>query len=92
VLAEIWCEVLGLEKVGIDENFFEIGGHSLRAIQVISRVREIIQVELSMRDFFESPTIEALAGIIADALVREISALSEEEAQKLAESTRVPAA
>jgi len=91
VLAEIWCEVLGLEKVGIDENFFEIGGHSLRAIQVISRVREIIQVELSMRDFFESPTIEALAGIIADALVREISALPEEEAQKLAESARVPA-
>jgi len=91
VLAEIWCEVLGRERVGIDENFFEIGGHSLRAIQVISRVREIIQVELSMRDFFESPTIEALAGIIADALVREISALSEEEAQKLARSTRVPA-
>ncbi|MDX1952415.1 MAG: amino acid adenylation domain-containing protein [Verrucomicrobiota bacterium] len=60
-LARIWADVLKLERVGMNENFFELGGHSLLAIQVISRVRDQFQVEISLRNFFDRPTLEAMA-------------------------------
>jgi acyl carrier protein len=61
VLAGIWCEVLGLKKVGIHDNFFELGGHSLLATQVISRLRKVFEIEIQLRTLFESPTVEELA-------------------------------
>ncbi|MBD1812959.1 non-ribosomal peptide synthetase [Microcoleus vaginatus DQ-U2] len=57
LIAEIWAEVLGLERVGIYDNFFELGGHSLLATQAISRLREAFQVEVPLRSLFESPTV-----------------------------------
>ena len=57
LIAEIWAEVLGLERVGIHDNFFELGGHSLLATQAISRLREAFQVEVPLRSLFESPTV-----------------------------------
>jgi acyl carrier protein len=60
-LAKIWAEVLALDQVGIHDNFFDLGGHSLSATQVISRVREAFHIELSLRALFEKPTIEELA-------------------------------
>jgi amino acid adenylation domain-containing protein len=63
-LAEIWLEVLGMDRVGIHEDFFEMGGHSLLATQVVSRVRETFQVELPLRNLFETPSIAALAEFI----------------------------
>jgi amino acid adenylation domain-containing protein/FkbM family methyltransferase len=63
-LADIWCEVLGVERVGMHDDFFELGGHSLLATQVVSRVRETFQINLPLRALFESPTVETLAGII----------------------------
>jgi acyl-coenzyme A synthetase/AMP-(fatty) acid ligase/acyl carrier protein len=86
VLADIWSEVLGLEKIGVHDNFFELGGHSLKSIQVISRLQEEIQVELSMGDFFEEPTLGGLAQRIEAILAREIDEMSEEKAQSLAQS------
>jgi acyl carrier protein len=64
-LAEIWADVLRLDRVGIHDNFFEVGGHSLSATRVISRIRDSFHVEVPLRSMFEAPTIAALAMAIA---------------------------
>jgi len=66
-LASIWREVLGVERVGIHDNFFEIGGHSLSAMRVMSRIQRAFHVDISVRTLFESPTVAGLAEIIARA-------------------------
>ena len=60
-LAQVWAEVLKLDRVGIHDNFFELGGHSLLATQVVSRLRGTFQIELPLRDLFETATIAELA-------------------------------
>jgi acyl carrier protein len=64
MLANIWSQVLGLERVGVHDNFFELGGHSLLATQVISRVLDAFHFELPVRAMFEAPTVAGLAGKI----------------------------
>jgi amino acid adenylation domain-containing protein/thioester reductase-like protein len=63
-LAEIWCQVLGLEKVSVEENFFNLGGHSLATIQIISRIRETLKIDLPLQYLFTEPTIAGLTKII----------------------------
>jgi len=63
IVAGIWREVLRLERVGMEQNFFELGGHSLLATQVISRVRDALDVEMPLRVLFESPTVGRLAEV-----------------------------
>ena len=67
VLAAIWAEVLGVERVGIHDNFFDLGGHSLLATRVISRVRVVFGVELPLRVLFETPTLATLVESIESA-------------------------
>ena len=60
MVANIWCEILKIDRVGIQDNFFHLGGHSLLATQVVSRIREALKIELPLRTLFESPTIQGL--------------------------------
>jgi len=63
-IAGIWQELLKVEKVGIRDNFFDLGGHSLLIVQVQSRLRGVVDRELSITDMFRYPTIEKLAGFL----------------------------
>jgi len=63
-IADVWREVLGIDQVGIHDNFFNLGGHSLMALQVLSRLRRAFQAEVSVRVFFETPTVAGLAEAI----------------------------
>jgi acyl-coenzyme A synthetase/AMP-(fatty) acid ligase/acyl carrier protein len=60
-LAEIWRETLGVAQIGVESNFFDLGGHSLMATRVVTQIRERFGVELPLRVLFESPTIAGLA-------------------------------
>jgi FkbH-like protein len=102
-LAELWADLLNLPAVGIHDNFFDLGGHSLLAVQLISRVRQIYGVDLSLEvvysgDFtvaelanaIELKEIEDAGGDYQD-LLRELDGLSDEEARSLlAEERDVP--
>jgi acyl transferase domain-containing protein/acyl carrier protein len=66
-VARIWAELLGIEKVGIQDNFFDLGGHSLLAIQVVTRVKAELSAEISIATLFEGPTVESLCRLIGAA-------------------------
>jgi amino acid adenylation domain-containing protein/non-ribosomal peptide synthase protein (TIGR01720 family) len=66
-LVQIWSEVLGIARIGIDDNFFVLGGHSLKVATVISRVRLAYKVEIPLHSIFQMPTIAGLAQVIEHA-------------------------
>ncbi|MCC3304024.1 MupA/Atu3671 family FMN-dependent luciferase-like monooxygenase [Sneathiella sp. HT1-7] len=61
-IAKIWCEALGLAEVGVTDNFFDLGGHSLLVVQVQRRLKELFDKEVAITDMFRFSTIQALAG------------------------------
>src|SRR6266542_1603239 len=67
LIAGIWSKLLGVERVGVDDNFFELGGHSLLATQVISRVRDGLQVEVAVGELFQAPVLSSFAQQIVSA-------------------------
>ncbi|MFE3170353.1 SDR family NAD(P)-dependent oxidoreductase [Amycolatopsis sp. NPDC059090] len=64
-IARVWADVLGIAEVGVDEDFAELGGNSLTAVQLISQVRSAVGVRVPMQVLFEAPTVAAMAGVVA---------------------------
>jgi FkbM family methyltransferase len=72
-LAALWSEVLGSDRCGVHDNFFDCGGHSLTATQLVTRIRKNFAVELSLRDFLKYPTIAGLAELIEESILSKAS-------------------
>jgi len=98
-LTQIWAEVLSLDQIGIHDNFFDLGGHSLTASRVVYRVIQTFQLELPVRLLFDSPTVAEMALVIAanraklatqdelERMLSEVEAMSDEEAQRRVDET-----
>ena len=99
-VARIWMDILGVDRVGVDDSFWSLGGHSLLATKVLSRIYGVLGVELPLQALFESPTLAGLTAAIGQrlldeegaemgALLSELDGLTEEEVRALlAEETR----
>ncbi|MEO7021098.1 MAG: beta-ketoacyl synthase N-terminal-like domain-containing protein [Ktedonobacteraceae bacterium] len=82
-IVEIWQLLLGFEQIGIHDNFFQLHGHSLLGMQLISRLRQMFQVNIPLIKLFEGPTVAELASLIEAMIIEEIEQLDEEEAKLL---------
>jgi amino acid adenylation domain-containing protein len=67
-IAEVWQEEIALERIGIHDNFFEVGGHSLAMVKIRERLREIVEQELSLVEMFQYPTIHLLARYLSEGM------------------------
>jgi FkbM family methyltransferase len=71
-LARIWETLLDVEQVGANDNFFDLGGHSLQGIRLVAHVREALGVELRVRNIFEHPTLAGLAQVVTGEMVQQL--------------------
>jgi aspartate racemase len=81
-IASIWAGLLRRERIGVEENFFDLGGDSLLATQVVSRVRAAFEIDFPLRRFFEGSTVASLAAIVQEILVETLESMPEEEAAR----------
>jgi acyl carrier protein len=70
-IAQVWQELLGLERVGRDDHFFELGGHSSMAVQLIPRLRRQFGADIGLRSLFQAPTLRGFASAVAESASRE---------------------
>jgi acyl carrier protein len=88
-VARIWMDVFGHKRIGIHQQFFALGGHSLMAMQIVTKVRAAYQIDFSLREFFSVPTISQLSDEISSKINREIENLSDDEARQLIQTIKV---
>jgi surfactin family lipopeptide synthetase C len=98
VLLTVWRGILGIDKIGIEDDFFELGGDSVLATQIISRLRDMFRIDLPLIVLFDSPTIEKLAQFMIEnearpglvektaALLKRIEGMTEEEVTRTLQS------
>ncbi|HEU4556897.1 MAG TPA: amino acid adenylation domain-containing protein, partial [Longimicrobium sp.] len=89
VLAGIWAEVLRLERVGVHDSFFALGGHSLLIMRLLADIRAAFGLDISLRAVFSMSTLEAMAGELERRIYEDVATLSEFEAEQLAGSNPV---
>jgi amino acid adenylation domain-containing protein len=89
VLAEIWTEVLRLERVGVHDSFFDLGGHSLLIMRLLAGIQATFDLKISIRTVYSMPTLEAMAGEIERRIYEDVATLSDDEIEQLAESNSV---
>jgi non-ribosomal peptide synthetase component F len=87
LIATIWTDVLGVDRVGAGDDFFDLGGHSLLAARIAVRLSDIIGSEVPVHLFFSHVTVSELARAIEELMADEISALSEDEAYRMLHGT-----
>jgi len=83
LLCNVFAEVLGRERVGVDDDFFRVGGHSLMVIRLINRIGTALGVDVSIQMVFEAPTVARLAEAIESRVIDSIDAISDDEALRL---------
>ena len=83
VLAEIWSAVLGLDRLGVHDDFFAVGGHSLLATRAIGRMRQVFAADLPLPLMFEQPTVARAAAAVEEIVLAEVAELSDDEARQL---------
>jgi amino acid adenylation domain-containing protein len=82
-LASIWTKLIGINRIGINDNYFELGGDSLLATQLASQVRNVFEVELPLVELFRHPTLAEMATSIEEAIIEQMEDISDEEAEQL---------
>jgi len=87
-MLEIVGPLVGVQKIGIDDNFFMLGGHSLLGTQLIARIREVFGVQITLRNLFESPTVAALAEEVERLLYLRVEAMTDDEAEQSLKALR----
>ncbi|MFF5676392.1 phosphopantetheine-binding protein, partial [Streptomyces hygroscopicus] len=88
VIAGVWAEALGVSRVGVHTDFFDIGGHSLLANQVMNGIRTAFGIRLPLRTIFERRTVAELADAVVVALMAEIEAMSDDEVAAAMDAVR----
>ncbi|MEU0051301.1 amino acid adenylation domain-containing protein [Streptomyces sp. NPDC006309] len=83
IVAEVWAETLGIERIGVDEDVFVLGAHSLLATRVLARLVAVFDVDLPLRCLFEATTVAALSQVLLEALEAQIAELTDEEVAAL---------
>src|SRR5262249_38493067 len=92
IISELWQQILGIERVGVNDNFFDLGGHSLLATRLVSRMCDTYQLHFPIQKFFEAPTVAGQSAVIAKIqaeqedrekmeILEMLAGLSEEEAE-----------
>jgi len=87
-LAEIWSDVFGFEQIGIHDDFSGLGGHSLIALQIVSRIRSSYRISFTLRELFEAPTIAQSSSAIERRIAAEIDSLTDDEVRHLMPAER----